>query len=1044
MNQQTLVTHTEDVQSNLLSQILNADIEGSQRGQNLWMHVTGAISTIPDAKRDKHTADAWIPRNSNLIRHPLSEPGARGGGAMGEPTANLLASSGFLTPPSVHFFHHHSAVPMLDADKHKLVMHIGKKKIVFSLKQLQKMDKESTTATIASAGLRGAELNARNNSQASSPFGPCALATGIWTGVPLAKLLARCGVKSCADYDANIVFRGPEKQIGIDGGTPYESCMPLAEALDPKRNVIVTYEMNGKPLTPDLGAPLRVIVPGSVDERCVKWLSSIVIGRRGAARRRQNASFFEPLAEPSTFFYQQRTRLYAPTVRDASEAQGRRLDSIPVNSAILVPSHGEIVRVDPYKPSKIALRGWAYSGGGIAISGVEVSLDRGLTWRSADLDGYRSNASIPFFFHRPERSWCWVLWTLSMNSAVLMHHMLTDGEIWVRATDSNGACQPEEAPWNFLGLCNNGFYKVKATVEVVESPQTLFYEVKFTHPCARELDGKCTGWLDIGDKPALPGKALAARSYQSAIKTLKRRDDSAHEGANYVKVKSSSSSSSAVVEEKKKMAVVEDETTTAATEEGEVVAPSSAEDGSYYYGKQYTWDEIAEHNSEDDTWIVINDIVYEVTKYLEQHPGGAASITMNAGEDTTEDFTAVHSAKAWKDLEQFRIGIVAGSSESGGGGAKPPPPPTTTAAVLPPVTAETWPSPVSTPEGGDTPDNSLRGGNTAGALLKKSQSGLLSRVESFFKKSMLQVDSTRKTATAKAAELAAFQRMVSPFARFPSAQAAICLNPRKWVKVKLAEIHWISPDTVLVRFALTSPQHVLGLPTGQHFMIKGKDSEGKLVIRAYTPTSPNTDVGFVDLVIKVYFPCPEYPLGGKLSQFIGNLKIGDEIDIKGPIGEITYLGRGKFTIHKVGELHCKRITLIGAGTGITPLLQIAAACLRDPEDDTKLRLVFANRREEDILCRRIVDNMVKKYPKQFECHYVLSKPPNDWETSGKGSAGRVSLPILRQFGFPFEATDDASDPGAIGLTCGSDAFNEQAAFGNLLQMGYPRDRMFAF
>ena len=100
--------------------------------------------------------------------------------------------------------------------------------------------------------------------------------------------------------------------------------------------------------------------------------------------------------------------------------------------------------------------------------------------------------------------------------------------------------------------------------------------------------------------------------------------------------------------------------------------------------------------------------------------------------------------------------------------------------------------------------------------------------------------------------------------------------------------------------------------------------------------------------------------------------------------------------------------------------------------------------ESDILCRRIVDNMAARYPKQFEAHYVLSKPPDNWVLTGKGSSGRVNLSILRQHGFAFEDPGDASDPGAIGLTCGSDAFNEHAAFANLLQMGYPRDRMFAF
>ena len=324
---------------------------------------------------------------------------------------------------------------------------------------------------------------------------------------------------------------------------------------------------------------------------------------------------------------------------------------------------------------------------------------------------------------------------------------------------------------------------------------------------------------------------------------------------------------------------------------------------------------------------------------------------------------------------------------------------------------------------------------------------MLRRIESFFRKSNdppLDDSASDTKAAAAAAELAAYERMVSPFASFPMTEAPVCLNPKKWVTVTLSETHWISPDTVLVRFALQTPQHVLGLPTGQHFMIKGKDRDGKPVIRAYTPTSPNTDAGFVDLVIKVYFPSPEYPLGGKLSQFIGALNPGDTIDIKGPIGEITYLGRGKFNVQHVGEVNTKRITLIGAGTGITPLLQIAAACLRDDQDDTKLRLVFANRHESDILCRRIVDNMAARYPKQFEAHYVLSKPPDNWVLTGKGSSGRVNLSILRQHGFAFEDPGDASDPGAIGLTCGSDAFNEHAAFANLLQMGYPRDRMFAF
>lgn len=1011
----------------------------------MWLHVAGGIPQSADA-RDKHTADAWVQRNAKLIRHPRSVPGARGGGVMAEPTTHDLASAGFLTPPSVHFIHHHSPVPILDADSHKLSVMIieggrrhRNKTSDFTLPKLRKMEVGTATCTLASAGLRGAELSSCMPSAACSQFGPCALATGIWTGVTLVDVLARCGVKSCNDYDANIIFRGPAGQIGLDGGTPYESCMPLAEALDPKRNVIIAFERNGQELTADLGAPLRLIVPGAVEERCVKWLSTIVVGKHGAKKGN------DALPEPSTFFFKERTRLYPSQARDASEATGMRVDSIPVNSALLVPAHGEILRIDPYKPQNVVLRGWAYSGGGSAISGVEVSLDRGLTWCAANLDG-NDDAGHPFFFNRstrPEYSWCWTLWTLQTSSPVLMHYVLADGfELWLRATDSKGNTQPEEAPWNFLGVCNNGYYKVKACVEVVETANSMFYEVQFVHPCARNLDGKSTGWMDKGIKPALSGKAAAAVEHPSALlKTLSRRREKDVDVASPPPAAPAAPAASA--EEAAHVAEPNAPPATAVSSQQQQPGDPGQQDQ-----KSYTWEEIAEHDKDDDIWIVVDNVVYDVTEYLEKHPGGAASITMNAGEDTTDDFTAIHSNKAWDDLAHFRIGIVAGSS---------PPQPSIVPPALPVITAiEPLPKPSldSTLHSGDGGGGGSRDGTSnnlaslflskTASKLRRTRSGMLRRVESFYRKSTSDTTTGSAAETPAKAELAAYKRMVSPFATFPVTQAPMCLNPRKWVPVTLSELHWISPDTVLVRFALTSPQHVLGLPTGQHFMIKGKDGDGKPVIRAYTPTSPNTDVGFVDLVIKVYFPSPEYPMGGKLSQFIGALHVGDTIDIKGPIGEITYLGRGKFTIHKIGEVLCKRITLIGAGTGITPLLQIAAACLRDAEDDTKLRLVFANRHEEDILCRRIVDQMVEQYPRQFEAHYVLSKPPEDWVMSGKGSAGRVNLSILRQHGFPFEASSDPEDPGAVALTCGSDAFNEHAAFGNLLQMGYPRERMFAF
>ena len=90
-------------------------------------------------------------------------------------------------------------------------------------------------------------------------------------------------------------------------------------------------------------------------------------------------------------------------------------------------------------------------------------------------------------------------------------------------------------------------------------------------------------------------------------------------------------------------------------------------------------------------------------------------------------------------------------------------------------------------------------------------------------------------------------------------------------------------------------------------------------MRAYTPTSSNDDVGYFDLVIKVYFKNvhPKFPDGGVLSQHFDSLEIGDEMEVKGPIGHITYNGRGNFKIHG-NDVKLNEVGLISGGTGITP------------------------------------------------------------------------------------------------------------------------------
>ena len=99
---------------------------------------------------------------------------------------------------------------------------------------------------------------------------------------------------------------------------------------------------------------------------------------------------------------------------------------------------------------------------------------------------------------------------------------------------------------------------------------------------------------------------------------------------------------------------------------------------------------------------------------------------------------------------------------------------------------------------------------------------------------------------------------------------------------------------MLLSFALPEG-HRLGLPVGQHVNVKAKINE-KLTIRAYTPISSDDDIGFVDLLIKVYLPNERFPAGGAMTQYINNMKVGEKLDFVGPKGRLIYQRNGKFLI----------------------------------------------------------------------------------------------------------------------------------------------------
>lgn len=142
------------------------------------------------------------------------------------------------------------------------------------------------------------------------------------------------------------------------------------------------------------------------------------------------------------------------------------------------------------------------------------------------------------------------------------------------------------------------------------------------------------------------------------------------------------------------------------------------------------------------------------------------------------------------------------------------------------------------------------------------------------------------------------EEAVSPITE--SGHPKTLVDPNEKYMLPLIEKEKLSHDSYRYRFGLPSKDHVLGLPIGQHIHLIATINE-ELVIRAYTPVSSDDDQGYVDLVIKVYHRDvnPKFPNGGKMSQFVNALNVGDKIAFKGPTGKLQYQGNGKFAIKKL-------------------------------------------------------------------------------------------------------------------------------------------------
>lgn len=273
-----------------------------------------------------------------------------------------------------------------------------------------------------------------------------------------------------------------------------------------------------------------------------------------------------------------------------------------------------------------------------------------------------------------------------------------------------------------------------------------------------------------------------------------------------------------------------------------------------------------------------------------------------------------------------------------------------------------------------------------------------------------------------------------------TSQRRTLLDPNKKYQLPLIEKEEISHDTKRFRFGLPSPEHILGLPIGQHIHLIAT-IEDELVIRAYTPVSSDENTGYVDLVIKVYKRNvhPKFPNGGKMSQYVDELKIGDTIAFRGPTGKLQYSGGGKFSIKRLrkepaAEVEVDTVNMIAGGTGITPMLQLAREILSHPAvNPIKISLLFANQTENDILLRNELDELAEKHGEQFKVWYTVDQASNSW----KYSTGFVNADMIKDSLY-------APTKKVITLMCGPPPMINYACIPNLDALGYDSDLRFAY
>jgi sulfite oxidase len=338
-----------------------------------------------------------------------------------EPPLGRLRAA-YRTPAEDFYVRSHGDLPDLEPETWRLTVEGGDGVTgELSLQDLQTRFPEVTvTATMQCAGNRRADLRAVAP-VSGDPWDAGAIGTAAWTGVRLGDVLRAFGVTD--DAGLHVAFESHDRVEG----RPYGASIPLAKAMAPE--TLLAHAMNGAPLLPEHGFPVRAVVPGFAGVRSPKWLRRLAVQRHPSDNPIQADDY----------------KLYPPdvTAESADPTRGHTIDTMPLNAAICEPDRGATLKAGPNR-----VRGYAVSGDR-AIVRVDVSGNGGRSWRQADLE------------HETDAPFAWTFWSVDLDLPPGEH------ELAVRAWDAAGQTQPAlpDDVWNHKGYLCTCWHRLRVRAE---------------------------------------------------------------------------------------------------------------------------------------------------------------------------------------------------------------------------------------------------------------------------------------------------------------------------------------------------------------------------------------------------------------------------------------------------------------------------------------------------------------------------------------------------------------------------------------------------